>query len=209
MGDSSAVSDALAFANAIDDQGELPYAARRQLLDQLLTQHLPNQHARVAFRGQLGLSCARRSWSVWEATFPEETGPMAAAESAVAQAIADQTDKARERDVLGELKADLDERLLLGEAFFAAVYAGFSCWATVRDVLAPEATTLPPAESELQLPPEDWDPCFFSSLALAGGATWDGLGDPQIRGAFWRWYLEEAVPNALEKARQRPSEEPP
>jgi Immunity protein Imm5 len=79
----------------------------------------------------------------------------------------------------------------------------------VRDVLAPEATTLPPAESELQLPPEDWDPCFFSSLALAGGATWDGLGDPQIRGAFWRWYLEEAVPNALEKARQRPSEEPP
>jgi hypothetical protein len=207
MSDSSPVSRALALADAIDERGELPYAARRQLLGQV-ARHLPDRHARVVFRGQLGLSCARRSWPVWEAAFPEETRPMAAAEAAVAQVTAGQPDTARGREVLGGLKADLDERLLLGETVFAAVYAGFSCWATARDVLAPEADTLPPAESELQLSPEDWDPCFFSSLALAGGATWDGLGDPQIRGAFWRWFLEEAVPDALEKAQQHRSQEP-
>jgi Immunity protein Imm5 len=206
MSDSSPVSQALGYANAIDEGGELPYAARRQLLGQL-AQYLPDRNASVAFKGRLGLSCARRSWPVWQAAYPEETRPMAAAESVVTQAIAGQSDTARGQELLGEVKADLDERLLLGEAFFTAVYAGFSCWAAARDVLAPEAAP-PPAESELQLSPEEWDPCFFSSLALAGGATWDGQGDPRIRRAFWRWYLEEAVPDALERARQRRSQEP-
>jgi Immunity protein Imm5 len=141
-----------------------------------LAQRLPDRHARIAFRGRLGLSCARRSWPVWQAAFPEETKPMAAAEAAVAQAIAGKPDTAHGRELLGELKTDLDERLLFGEALFAAVYAGFSCWATVRDMLEPGATSLPVAESELQLDLEDWDPCFSRRSRWPGGRRGMGWG---------------------------------
>ena len=109
-------------------------------------------------------------------------------------------DRVAARRSLGRLKADLDGKFLLGEASFRAVYAGFSCWATAGEVVSPADDGLSSAISELDLSPEDWDACFFASLAVSGGATWDRIGDPEARREFWRWYLEEAVPRAFAEA---------
>ncbi len=96
-----------------------------------------------------------------------------------------------------EVKAHLDERLLLGEEYFAAVYAGFASWAVARDVLARNNQDSIMGDSELQIPPDQWDPCFLASLALTGGAMWEGIGSAEVRHEFWEWYLTSAVPSAF------------
>jgi len=47
---------------------------------------------------------------------------------------------------------------------------------------------------------EDWDSAFFSSVAVAHGAPWEGekkVLDIEARTEFWRWHVTEAVPNAF------------
>jgi Immunity protein Imm5 len=100
---------------------------------------------------------------------------------------------------MDKLKNYLDTSLARGEACYPAVCAGFSAWAVARDVvsLGCGLADTGSGSSELEITPEDWSPCFFASLALAGGAVWDGMGGSNIRRQFWTWYLLEAVPLAL------------
>jgi hypothetical protein len=103
-----------------------------------------------------------------------------------------------------EVKTYLDNKLLLGQEYFPAVYAGFASWAVARDVLLSRSSSEPmPGESEFQIPPDEWDPCFFASLAITGGATWEGVGTPDVRRDFWDWYLATAVPEAFAAAVER------
>lgn len=165
-----------------------------------LDAHLEGERRRRFFHGSLGLTCAKRSWPVWLSRFPSELRPVQMAESAVSSLVTNSSGDTVTIRELGGLKTDLDNKLLLGERFFAAVCAGFATWAVVRDVLDTGHAPVEDAATELQTDPESWDACFLASLAISGGATWDDSGDSTKRRRFWDWYLESAIPEAFTQA---------
>jgi hypothetical protein len=198
VADSGIVSEAKAYVQEIDEMGELPLVVRRRLIDRLASR-LDDAHD-ANFRAILGLTCARKSWPIWKAAFGMDSWPMDLAEAALS-GIGDRSEaQAISSRELMEVKSYLDEKFLLGEEFFPAVYAGFASWAVARDVLAGNHPSPPTGDSELQIPPEEWEPCFLASLALIGGATWEGIGSPERRHEFWEWYLLSAVPNSFKAA---------
>jgi hypothetical protein len=189
------------YLSLIDAAGELPLAARRSL-DQNCRYRLESVHSVAVYTMRLGLICAERSWIVWESKFPGDSYPMDVASRTADIVIGGRGLTGEERREVGSLKTLLDNKLLLGEDLFPAVYAGFSAWAVARDAASfsspggrVEVPTYEPEDS-----PEDWEPCFHASLAITGGAVWEGIGDPQIRREFWVWYLTSAVPWALAEA---------
>ncbi len=42
----------------------------------------------------------------------------------------------------------------------------------------------------------DWDVSYFASIAYAGGGLSNSNADIEKRREFWKWYLQEAVPDA-------------
>lgn len=180
-------------SQAITEQGELPLPVRDGLKSALRRLCASDE---VFFRlwGRLQLGCAQYSHWVWRRQFPNDPDPVQFAENCLQQRCAQESALVE----LAHLRKSLDDKLLLGPDVFPAVYAGFAGWAAARDMLGgPRATGL--AQSELDVDPQDWDACFQASIAVAGAATWeDGGGDREQRRQFWRWYLTEAIPNAVE-----------
>lgn len=164
--------------------------------------HLVDRRA-LTFVAVLGLACAKRAWPVWRTAFPYESQPMDLAETAV-MSIREENGRGADGRDLMKVKANLDNKFLLGQEYFPAIYAGFASWAVTRDVLSwdhPKATR---GDNELEISPEEWDPCFLASLAVTGGATWEGIQNSDIkRREFWHWYLTAAVPEAFTAAVER------
>jgi hypothetical protein len=50
--------------------------------------------------------------------------------------------------------------------------------------------------AEGNIDPDELDPAYFAAAAYAEGTVWDEGSDPSKRWAFWRWWLDEAVPLA-------------
>lgn len=196
----SVKDEALTYLSHLNLNGELPLRSRRRLITSLSERLGDDNRARV-FVVFLGLLCARRASPVWKSAFITDDTPLGLAESAVSAKIGAGPVSVEPRD-LGQLKAHLDDKFLLGEEYFPAVYAGFAAWAVVRDVLKGEFSVNELGESELYIPPEDWDSAFFASLAVAGGATWEEGGNSATRQRFWDWYLRNAVPEAFASATQ-------
>ena len=46
--------------------------------------------------------------------------------------------------------------------------------------------------------PNGWDSCYCASVAFAGGVTWLPGSDNRKRLAFWEWWLNVAIPKALQ-----------
>lgn len=199
MPDSRATTEALARMKHIDAAGELPFIARQSLIRSLV--HLLNNDNRsIKFITLLGLACAKKSWPIWQSKFAAESLPMDLAKNAVSNlskgsAIA--TDP--QNDIL-RVKSYLDGKFLLGSKYFPAIYAGFSSWAVARDATFRYPLERTSADSERQVPPDEWDPCFLASLAVTGGAVWEGIGNPDVRREFWSWYLTMAAPQAFTEA---------
>jgi immunity protein Imm5 of predicted polymorphic toxin system len=189
---------AFGFRGEITIVGELPLASRRRLISDLAAQ-LGDSTRGLVFRAILGLICAKRAWPVWQSRFPSESQPMALADAAVAALMAGDTGVVGAAE-LGPLKTGMDNKFLLGDRYFAAVAAGFAALAVVRDVLDADRSRQEEATTELETDPESWDPCFHASVAIAGGASWEKVGDPAKRRSFWEWYLASAVPDAFAQA---------
>lgn len=124
---------------------------------------------------------------------------MELAETAVSNAGEVIRERQKYLTYLGEVKTDLDDKFLLGNEYFPAVYAGFAAWAVTRDVISQNRPRFDAGESELQMSPEDWEPCFFASLAITGKAAWEEPDMSDVRRNFWEWYLTAAVPEAFTK----------
>ncbi|WP_236796194.1 Imm5 family immunity protein [Amycolatopsis sp. GM8] len=167
------------LAESLPENGEPSYADRIAVRRELDAESLL----------RLEESCARRVFPVWEAMFTGDEQPVRVMEAALAA----RSGLARE---LGELRVHLDSAFDRGDEAFAAIYAGNACWAVARDAVG-DVTEVPEGDGELEVDPAEWSPCFYASIAEAGGAVWEeGVGDNEKRRAFWRWYLLEAVPAA-------------
>ena len=143
--------------------------------------------------------CARHTWPVWCARFPDDNRPVLLLGEAEA---ASQSESGRQVALqhFETVKTLLDGLFDLGDEYFDAIYAGFSCWAAARAALFQSSDLV--AATELEVDPELWDSCFYSSLAASGGATWeDGDGDANLRRRFWEWFLVTALPEAASAGR--------
>lgn len=192
--DHSAMDEAQSHIRDIDTAGELPLPVRRRLRESLVAL-LPADTDALTFVALLGLACAQRAWPVWQTAFPSESRPMDLAEAAVS-GITDRSASGMRGEFM-KVKTYLENKFLLGKEYSPAICAGFACWAVTRDVLSWDHYKVTQGDTELGVSPEDWDPCFLASLAIAGGATWEGIGKPDIRREFWSWYLTTAVPEAF------------
>jgi hypothetical protein len=200
--DRRALDEAQAHIHDIDTAGELPLTVRRRLRESLVAL-LPGNESALAFVAMLGLACAKRAWPVWRTAFPSESRPMDLAEGAVSSITEGSTSGAWDGSEFMKVKTYLDNKLLLGQEYSPAVYAGFASWAVARDVLSWNHPKVTLRDTELEIDPEEWDPCFLATLAITGGATWEGVGRSDIRHEFWYWYLTTAVPDAFTAAVER------
>jgi hypothetical protein len=211
MLDHRALDLAQARIRDIDTAGELPLIARRKLRASLVAL-LPSDGDSLTFAAELGLACAelglacaKRAWPVWRTAFPSESRPMDLAEAAVSSAQEEKASGPEDKSELMRVKTYLDNKLLLGQEYLPAVYAGFASWAVTRDVLSWDHPKVTQRDTEIEISPDEWDPCFLASLAIAGGATWEGAGNSDTRREFWYWYLTAAVPQAFTAAVKRPA----
>jgi Immunity protein Imm5 len=201
--DRRVLDEAQAHIRDIDAAGELPLTVRRRLRESLVAL-LPGDGSALTFVAVLGLACAKRAWPVWRAAFPSEYQPMNLAETAVSRIREGGTSEAWNGRDLMKVKTYLDNKFLLGQEFFPAVYAGFASWAVSRDVLSWDHPKVTRGDTELEISPEEWDPCFLASLAIAGGAAWERIQNSDIRRReFWHWFLTTAVPEAFTAAVER------
>ena len=84
-----------------------------------------------------------------------------------------------------------------GEKYFTIGYVGYACVCAIKAALYDinfNTVGIPEIENE---DPDDWTACFYSSCSYSGGASWEESGNSFKRRKFWEWFLNEAVPLAL------------
>ncbi len=97
----------------------------------------------------------------------------------------------------GDFHVKVVDLLEHGEAAYVSTYAGMAVFSAINTVLYDTNFDLV-GENELNVPPDEWDASFYGSLAASGSAIWEGKGGMERRRAYWRWYLEQAIPLAWE-----------
>lgn len=171
-------------ADALPEHGEPPYPERRRIRQEIVGQS-------PAALINLEVLCARRALPVWQNAFPDNHQPEELLDKALRE-----PQPSGLADEWQQLKTDLDNLFEMGEDFFPGIYAGFACWAVVRDLIGCQPAE-PDVSGELEVEPDSWSPCFFASLAESGGAVWEPVGDPVKRRDYWQWYLLDAIPSCL------------
>jgi immunity protein Imm5 of predicted polymorphic toxin system len=175
--------------------------ALHRLADNLPATAEPSYHDRVRVRAavaedgvarllRLEELCARRGYRAWQAMFPDDNKPMELLE----RALRTPADPDLPRS-LNFLQTKLDDVLGIGPEAFTATYAGFACMTAARHAVAGEARDQASERGEIEIPPDEWSPCFLASLVEAGGATWEDDTNTEARRTYWRWYLLDAIPS--------------
>jgi hypothetical protein len=168
----------------IDDRGDLPAPTRLQVLRGLLLHEGDLSGLETA----LGMQCAERVWGYWTDVFPGDDSPIRLLR--YLQTYLDRSSTVRSQ--VSQLRGRLDVLLSLDHPPMRAVAAGFAVWAACRD-LAFGRDADAPLVSEYEADPLDWSPCFYASIAVAGGASWEANSDASARRGFWMWFLAEAA----------------
>lgn len=177
----------------IDSRGELPYGVRVQLLRALDE----SRDAKLGWRrrSMLAIACARKCAQFWVVEGSEiEMGPVL---GFAEQCMCEWSMFPELEGVATNLKVEVDNVLALGDRYFRAAYAGFSTVAAIETVIRDECLD-DSAEGEQALNVSRWSSAFWASCAHSGSATWEPVTDDTARLAFWLWYLDEAVPSAVD-----------
>ncbi|AST89189.1 hypothetical protein CIG66_22735 (plasmid) [Ralstonia pseudosolanacearum] len=101
----------------------------------------------------------------------------------------------------GEFHTKVIDLFEYGEAAFVAAYSGMATFAAINTILYDTNFDLV-GESEKGVPPDDWDASYYGSLAVSGSAVWEGKGGIEGRADYWRWYLDDAIPQAWDVVSQ-------
>jgi hypothetical protein len=173
------------------DDGELPLPERRAIRERLgpfdpvdSAQAPPGLRRRV----RLGELAARHVLGAWYADRPGDDSPerLLALANAVLDGTVDREDARRQAHRFLDAMQQMDD---LGDT---GATAGEAARKVVLTAVAGDASDRSDAPSEEEIEPSDWDPTFVAALAAAGYPD----EDTGRRRDYWRWYLDEAVPEA-------------
>lgn len=177
----------------INERGELPYPTR---VDLLRTFDAASAKTALGWarRASLALDCARESASLWveDESQLDLNGMLDFAE----QCMREQSMLAELEDAAENLRTIVEDILAMGESRYVAAYAGFATVAAARAVIHDQVMD-DTASSEKTLEVSQWDSAFWTSCALAGGASWEEGTNDESRRRFWLWYLNVAIPRVL------------
>lgn len=201
----SAVRDGHA-ALAADTHAVLPLVQRRKLWRSLGPVAMDGEDvlAGDGLRRRVALAelTVRRVLSVWERAFPGDDRAASLLETA-RQYLSGEINADAARAASDHFWSRLDGLIARG-VDPAAVYVGYAA-AKVRSLALNDQYGIVPEDEEEassatqrdeDLDPYMWDASFYASSAAAGGMPWEDGSSRERRNAFWRWYLDEAVPAA-------------
>jgi Immunity protein Imm5 len=176
------------------EDGELPLAARRAVRERFGPwQPLDGPHPQPGLIRRVALERAtvERVLDAWKKERPDDDRPqrMLALADAVLQRAVDSDAASAEADRFGVALDDLEKS---GEVSQAALAAALASVATVATARAGDYDDEPPDLEDRDLSPESWEAAYHASYAASGFPDEDR---ERLR-AYWRWYLDEAVPAA-------------
>jgi hypothetical protein len=178
----------------IDSQGELPSRFRSELYLQIEAASAPeHENAGYYRRARVELGCAYKVLPMLQPepqTHEAARSRLAMSELAFRRAVDLETLDA-EASELGRM---LDDAQFDDAISLPMMYAGYASVAALKAV-AYDVDASIAAITEKSRNHETWNACFHASLAVAGGATWEGANvDNEKRRDFWIWYLQVLVP---------------
>jgi hypothetical protein len=182
--------------NDIKQDGDFPAACREKIL-RVIEELSIVEHSNAGYlrRSRLALICAQAS-IVRVAKF-ENVNKVARAMIQNGQlALLGQCDLKMLEKQNGNFHTEVIDLLEYGDdEALLAVYAGMACFSAINTILYDTNFDLV-GKYEKDVPPDDWDPSFYGSLAAAGSASWEMKNGEAERSRYWRWYLETAIPKA-------------
>jgi Immunity protein Imm5 len=142
-------------------------------------------------RVELARLAAERVLPIWYAEAPGDHGPaemLMLAGERLSGRIGE-----REAEELGDrFRTHVDDLVYRRQISLRAQAAGEAARLVVSEVDLDDYDGEPPDIDDDDLDPEAWDPAYVAAVAAAGYPD----EDVEARRAFWRWYLDEGVPEA-------------
>jgi len=186
-----------ALEDAPDGRLPLPYRRRIRAVFGPCEGPLPDVPLGRRRRVALARLSAERVLPVWEAERPQDRRPQRMLELAEALLEGREDPVVADRE-LGDFMVEVGT---LGSGSSPAISArADSSGMAAIDVLATGLSgdygpDLPETTDDDDLDPDSWETEYYASLA-AGSYPGAPDEDVEARRAFWRWYLDEAVPAA-------------
>ena len=149
-------------------------------------------------RGALAILCGRYVLPIWEAACPNDRRPHDILQAAHLY-LQHQGNEPTLRAMKGRLETHVDNLLSRTEHAsdaYAAASAARAASTALHDETFGEGTG--EEDTDVDLDPYQWDASFYASMAVSKGAPWDKNTSGGRRRQFWRWYLEQAVPESWE-----------
>lgn len=180
---------------AADPAGILSLKCRKSVWKALAAEL--DERAALAARVRLDALCVRRVLPIWTARFDaREIEAILALAEGLVTGEADAPYAERRRD---EFYTDVIDNRSYGSDP-APMFVGHAAANTVIEALIPvQADAIPQADDDENVDPESYHPSYMAACAAAGGMN-DRPASPDLRRAFWLWYLDEAVPSAYGRA---------
>jgi Immunity protein Imm5 len=179
----------------LDDQpdGSLPLPQRRRIREAFgpwrptdRREPPPGLRRRV----ELARLAAEHVLPIWHAEAPDNHGPERMLELA-RQRLEREVSEDEAEELSDRFHAEAERLASRKEISQRALAAGDAARVVVPEVDIGDYDEPPDADDE-DLDPDNWEAAYVASVAAAGYPD----DDPEARRAFWRWYLDEAVPAA-------------
>lgn len=175
--------------DSIDSFGHLPYPKRSFLLALLGERKNEGNEIGYIIRSNIALNCAKKTLPTWDKLVQKNS--FLAVLQFAEKCIYSSNMHNELEEVMNNMIPQVENILYENEKNRLPAYAGFSCISAISTILYDEYLDLE-VNSELDIEPDQWDSAFYSSLVVAGGATWEN--DIELnniaRRDFWEWYLE-------------------
>ena len=182
-------------------QGHLPLCLRRQIEMEFGTAQLAYDGTPSGIgwkrRVHLTILSVQRVQPIWKSVFPNNDGVECMLRLAQ-DVVADRADALDANQQMGDFWTQADNcrsQLRRRTGNSSAVCAGHAAAAAVAVALADKKPVdCASGEDDESGNYYDWDVSYFASIAYADGGLSNPNADIEKRRAFWKWYLQEAVP---------------
>lgn len=138
----------------------------------------------------------------WERSFPQDKSPQTwlhAAEQLMARQSREDEHRVMAEEMVSDGWTHCDNVICCHQSLMNDAVVGYAALQVLRIALWDNLYA--EASPDIALEEDERDPCntdcaFSAACAWAGGTKWDEHSSAEIRLAFWRWWLSEAVPAA-------------
>ena len=153
-------------------------------------------------RVRLGALGVRKVLPTWESLFPDDQTARRALELADDLLAGSVLATIAEKE-MGALWTRCDDLSWKHPDKQSVVMVGYGAIQVIREALSERhfgCENVNSQSTDRDVGPYDHDSAFCAAIAYSGGATWGKGSDPQKRLEFWTWWLNYAVPAAMDNA---------